>query len=78
MSAHPQTAQHESRRAYHDAHDDHHDADGASPSTLGGYATGFILSVILTAIPFCLGFLVLGPVIIASIYAGYRDVFFAG
>ena len=42
-------------------HDDHghgHDHDehgeGASHSTLGGYATGFILSVILTAIPFWL------------------------
>jgi cytochrome o ubiquinol oxidase subunit IV len=37
-------------------HDDHgHDQDGGhAPSTLKGYATGFILSVILTAIPFWL------------------------
>ncbi len=52
MSAHPHTAS-------HDGHGAHHDADGASPSTLGGYATGFILSVFLTAIPF---WLVLGKV----------------
>jgi cytochrome o ubiquinol oxidase operon protein cyoD len=36
------------------AHDDHgHDA-GHPESTLGGYLTGFVLSVILTAIPFWL------------------------
>ena len=36
-------------------HDDHHDHDGGHPpSTLKGYATGLILSVILTAIPFWL------------------------
>ena len=33
-------------------HDDHHD-DGP-PSTFAGYMTGFILSIILTAIPFWL------------------------
>jgi cytochrome o ubiquinol oxidase operon protein cyoD len=48
MSAHPNTH----ATAGHDH--DHHDDDGASHSTLGGYATGFILSVILTAIPFWL------------------------
>jgi cytochrome o ubiquinol oxidase operon protein cyoD len=37
----------------HDGHDGHDD-DGAAHSTLKGYATGFILSVILTAIPFWL------------------------
>ena len=36
----------------HDDHDDH--ADGASHSTLKGYVTGFVLAVILTAIPFWL------------------------
>jgi cytochrome o ubiquinol oxidase operon protein cyoD len=38
----------------HDSHDDHHDhhGDGASHSTLKGYLTGFVLAVILTAIPF--------------------------
>jgi len=33
---------------------------------------------VVAAIPFGLGFLVLGPVAIASIYAGYRDIFVAG
>ncbi len=46
----------------HDAHaaDAHGHGDGHAPSTLKGYATGFILSVILTAIPF---WLVMGGVI---------------
>ncbi|MEP7101923.1 MAG: cytochrome o ubiquinol oxidase subunit IV [Burkholderiales bacterium] len=39
-------------------HDDHHD-DGAPHSTLKGYLTGFVLAVILTAIPF---WLVMGKV----------------
>ena len=46
MSAHPQT------HAHAEGHDDHHD-DGPH-STLKGYMTGFVLSVILTAIPFWL------------------------
>jgi cytochrome o ubiquinol oxidase operon protein cyoD len=33
-------------------HDDDHHGDGASHSTLKGYLTGFVLAVILTAIPF--------------------------
>ena len=37
----------------HDHHDDHH-ADGDFHVSYKGYATGFILSVILTAIPFWL------------------------
>jgi cytochrome o ubiquinol oxidase operon protein cyoD len=50
MSAHNDT--------HHHAHgaDDHghgHD-DGAAHSTMGGYMTGFVLSIILTAIPFWL------------------------
>jgi len=36
------------------AHDDHGHGGGAPHSTLSGYLTGFILSVILTAIPFWL------------------------
>ena len=41
---------------------------------------GVILLVLcfVAAIPFGLGFLVLGPVAIASIYTGYRDIFAAG
>jgi len=40
----------------HDAHtaDAHGHGDGHAPSTLKGYATGFALSVVLTAIPFWL------------------------
>lgn len=41
---------------------------------------GVILLVLsfIAAIPFGLGFLVLMPVIVASIYTAYRDIFFAG
>lgn len=35
-------------------HDDHHDDGPASHSTFKGYMTGFVLAVILTAIPFWL------------------------
>ena len=50
MSAHTDTHAHG-----HDdhGHDDHHD-DGASHGTVKGYMTGFVLAVILTAIPFWL------------------------
>ena len=53
MSAHIET---------HDHHDDHghHDESGAAHSTMGGYMIGFVLAVILTAIPF---WLVMGKVI---------------
>jgi len=46
----------------HDHHDDHghHDESGAAHSTMGGYMIGFVLAVILTAIPF---WLVMGKVI---------------
>ena len=47
---------------HHDGHGHDHDHghdSGHAPSTLKGYATGFILSVILTAIPF---WLVMGKV----------------
>jgi cytochrome o ubiquinol oxidase operon protein cyoD len=40
---------------HHPAHDDHHHGDGDGyHATIKGYATGFLLSVILTAIPFWL------------------------
>ena len=43
-----------SEHSHGDEHQDHHDHhdDGASHSTLKGYMTGFVLAVILTAIPF--------------------------
>ncbi len=37
---------------HHHGHEDH--GDGGFHATFGGYATGFVLSVILTAIPFWL------------------------
>lgn len=47
--------------AHHDAHgDDHHHHDGASHGTFKSYMIGFVLSVILTAIPF---WLVMGGVL---------------
>lgn len=36
------------------AHDDHGHADDGPHSTMSGYMTGFVLSIILTAIPFAL------------------------
>lgn len=48
--------------AHHDAHGDHHH-DGASHGSFKSYMTGFILSVILTAIPF---WLVMGHVFAQS------------
>ena len=47
MSAH-------NEHADHGDHDDHAHDDGAPHATFKGYMTGFILSVILTAIPFWL------------------------
>ena len=54
MSAHDETAAHG-----HDDHGHHDDHGGAPHSTFKGYMTGFVLSVILTAIPF---WLVMGKV----------------
>jgi cytochrome o ubiquinol oxidase operon protein cyoD len=50
MSTHNGTLAHGDHGHGHDHHDDHD--EGASHSTFKGYMTGFILSVILTAIPF--------------------------
>jgi cytochrome o ubiquinol oxidase operon protein cyoD len=52
--------------ASHGSHDDgHHDHDdGASHSTFKGYMTGFVLAVILTAIPF---YLVMGKAFESSV-----------
>lgn len=44
---------------HHDTHGHHHE-DDAPHSTLKGYLTGFVLSVILTAVPF---WLVMGDVL---------------
>jgi cytochrome o ubiquinol oxidase operon protein cyoD len=47
----------------HHAHDDHHDDGPVSHSTFKGYMTGFVLAVILTAIPF---WLVMGKVLVST------------
>jgi cytochrome o ubiquinol oxidase operon protein cyoD len=64
-----------SQSAAHDhAHvDDHHD-DGAPHSTLKGYVIGFVLSVILTAIPF---WLVMNHVITSSNLTAFVILAFA-
>src|SRR5271170_6878267 len=41
------------------------------------YGVVILVLSVIAAIPFGLGLLVLGPVIIASIYTAYRDIFFA-
>ena len=48
MSAHDAISDHHG----HDHHDDHGHDDGAPHATFKGYMTGFVLSIILTAIPF--------------------------
>jgi cytochrome o ubiquinol oxidase operon protein cyoD len=66
MSAHTEHTPHGAADAHgHEHHaDDHgHDDSGASHSTLKGYVTGFILAVVLTAIPF---WLVMGKVFESS------------
>ncbi len=50
MSAEHESAQ---RHGAHDSDHDDHD-DGAAHGTVAGYVNGFILSVVLTAIPFYL------------------------
>ncbi len=53
MSAEHESAQlHSAHDSDHDDHDDHD--DGAAHGTVAGYVNGFILSVVLTAIPFYL------------------------
>jgi len=41
------------------------------------YGVVMFLLMIVASLPFMLGWLVLGPVFIASVYTGYRDVFYA-
>ena len=48
---------------HHAAHDHAHGEDGAYHATIKGYAVGFLLSVLLTAIPF---WLVMGQVLPSS------------
>lgn len=41
------------------------------------YGVSLVALSVIAAIPFGLGFLVLAPVVMASIYTAYRDIFFA-
>jgi len=41
------------------------------------YGLIMLLLAIVASIPFALGWLILGPLIIASVYTSYRDIFFA-
>lgn len=50
MSAHDTAIHHDG----HHGDDHHHDEDGAPHSSFSGYMVGFVLSVVLTAIPFWL------------------------
>ena len=62
-----------SNHSHHDAHGhDHH--DGADHGTMKSYMTGFVLSVILTAIPF---WLIMGDVIADQTVATLIIVAFA-
>lgn len=65
MSAHHDHDHHHGDGHGHDGHHDEH--GGAAHSTLKGYATGFVLAVILTVIPF---WLVMGKVFTNSSTAG--------
>lgn len=57
-----------------DGHDDDHHGEEGAHSTFGGYMTGFILSVILTAIPF---WLVMAKIIPSSTTTAYVILGFA-
>lgn len=58
----------------HHGHDNHHGSDGHAPATFKGYMTGFILSAILTAIPF---WLVMGDVLGSKLATGLAIMAFA-
>lgn len=53
MSAHNETAAHGAHHHAHDGHD-HHGHDDGNHGSMKDYTIGFVLSVILTAIPFWL------------------------
>ncbi|HEY8608292.1 MAG TPA: cytochrome o ubiquinol oxidase subunit IV [Noviherbaspirillum sp.] len=64
MSAHHDLAAHAAGHGHHDQHDHgHHGDDGHDHGSVKSYTIGFLLSVILTAIPF---WLVMGNVFESS------------
>lgn len=63
--------------ASHDHHDDHHhEDDGGYHATVEGYLVGFLLSVVLTAIPFWLvmGKVMSSPKVTAFVILGFAAV----
>jgi len=61
----------------HAAHaDDHHHGDGHAHSTFSGYMLGFVLSVVLTAIPFWLVMagVIANPTVAALTIVGFAIV----
>ena len=71
----PRHAQDHVQEHPHPDHDHDHDHDdGASHSTVKGYVTGFVLAVILTAIPF---WLVMGKVLPSPAITGFVILGFA-
>ena len=61
-------------QAHDDAHHGHHEHDDGGHGTLKSYLTGFILSVILTAIPF---WLVMGDVLDSKLFIAVLVLAFA-
>lgn len=60
----------------HDHHDNHHEEEGGYHATYKGYLIGFILSVVLTAIPFWLvmGKVLPSPRVTAFVILGFAAV----
>lgn len=56
-------ASHHGHDVHHDAHDNAHDDDTGYHATVRGYVIGFLLSLVLTAVPF---WLVMGKVLPAG------------
>jgi cytochrome o ubiquinol oxidase subunit IV len=74
MSAHSESPVHADD---HGGHHTHHEHDGGmSHATLKGYVTGFLLSVVLTAIPFWLvmGKVTANPTVTALVILGFAAV----
>ena len=74
MSAHQEHTAHGHDHHHGDHHDDHHGHTHANHGSLKEYATGFILAVVLTAIPF---WLVMGKVLNKSSTTGLVLLAFA-
>lgn len=61
---------------HHVEHDAHHEEGGHAHATMRGYLTGFVLSVILTAIPFWLimGKVIANPAVAAAVILAFAAV----